>query len=68
MTAYNDTLKLSPKFVAAQLELAKLELAANRPDEALRLSQLALASRPRSAQATLIQSSSLLVQGQSDGG
>ena len=56
MTAYNEALELSPKFVAAQLELAKLELADNRPDEALRLAQQALANRPRSAQATLIQS------------
>jgi tetratricopeptide (TPR) repeat protein len=63
MTAYNDALKLSPKYVAAQLELAKLELAANRPDEALRLAQAALVNRPRSAQATLIQSTAYLSKG-----
>ena len=51
--AFNETLRLNPRAVAAQLELSRLELAGGRLDRSIQLAEEALKNAPRSPDAKL---------------
>jgi len=60
---YTEVVKLSPRFPAAQTELANLYLSAGRVDDASREAQSALAIEPANAEAMLVQVRALLAKG-----
>ena len=51
--AFNETLRLNPRAVAAQLELSRLELAGGRLDTAVQLAEQAVKNAPGNADARL---------------
>ena len=64
MTAFNDVLRLNPRVVAAQVELARLNLASGRADVALQYSERAARDMPDDADVQLTLARSLLANGQ----
>ena len=64
MGAFNDVLRLNPRVAAAQVELARLNLATGRADAALQLSESAAREVPEDADVQLTLARSLLANGQ----
>ena len=62
-TAYKEVLKIAPKFVPAQVELAKVSLAAQIYKDAIYFADEALASQPQNADANLVKARALMAQG-----
>jgi tetratricopeptide (TPR) repeat protein len=63
VTAFNEAIRLRPRFVGAHLELARTYLTMGRIDEAIAASQEALKLQPANAQAQLMAARASLAKG-----